>query len=192
MEDAYYPAVKKKFAMSQDKIEGMMKRLEDAHLLRKISGVGQGYIVGNDYILSDPVQTFDEFLIIAREGVFPRLPRPEWCTDERYTVYRPPVQDGVPAIGTDQQTLKKETEEESIWKSVLGVLEPSVPTTTYNIFLQDTTLLSIIDGVATIHVEKPHTLDWLKRQMEGKIRKALSIELSMAGKPGVDSVLFDL
>ena len=84
--------LKKKFAVSQDKIEGMMKRLEDAHLLRKVSGASNGFNVGNDYILSDPVQTLDEFLIVACEGVFPRLPRPEWCTDERYTVYRLSVQ----------------------------------------------------------------------------------------------------
>lgn len=184
--------LKKKFAVSQDKIDGMMKRLEDAHLLRKVSGAGQGFMVGNHYILSDPIQTLDEFLIVACEGVFPRLPRPEWCTDERYTVYRPPVHYRVPAIGTDQQTLKKRTEEEILWNSVLKALESSVPSATYNIFLADTSLLSVADGVAIVLIEKPHTLDWLQRQMAGKIRKTLAVELSMAGKPAISNVEFQI
>src|SRR6266508_5395225 len=63
--------MRKKFGIGQHKIEAMLKRLGEAHLLGKVSGSREGeWITRNTYILSDPVQNLEEFLTIAREGLF--------------------------------------------------------------------------------------------------------------------------
>src|SRR5205814_7359531 len=67
-----YRQMKKKFGVSYDKIEAMLRRLDAAHLLKKESGVRRenGYNTRNNYILSDPIPTLDEFLTVAGESVF--------------------------------------------------------------------------------------------------------------------------
>jgi hypothetical protein len=135
----------------------------------------------NDYLLADPVQTLEEFLTIARESLFPRGLNPEWaevCTDNRYMVYPPSVQEDVPEIGTDQQTLKTE---QGVWDSVLTQLQLSVPANTFAVFRQGTELLSITDGVATIGTNRSHACEWLQVQMAPRIKKVLAVELSARG-----------
>ena len=49
----------------------MLERLEKAHLLTKESGTRIGIVnERNDYILSDPIPTLDEFLEVAAENLF--------------------------------------------------------------------------------------------------------------------------
>ena len=69
--------------IGQKKIQGMMLNLERAHLLSKESGYRKGEYgdnVQNVYILSDPVQTLEEFIKIAQQGFFPYPLRSEWHT----------------------------------------------------------------------------------------------------------------
>jgi hypothetical protein len=72
--------MKKKFDISFDKLDAMLRRLDAAHLLKKESGVRKdnGMNTRNDYILSDPIPTLDEFLTVAGEGVFGVALKPEW------------------------------------------------------------------------------------------------------------------
>jgi hypothetical protein len=65
----------------QRKIEAMMRRLDEAHLLEKVSGYRagtDGENIPNHYILSDPIPELAEFLAVAAEGYFPRLPKEAW------------------------------------------------------------------------------------------------------------------
>ena len=75
--------MKKKFGISFDKIDAMMKRLDVAHLLKKESGVRKdnGMTTRNDYILSDPIPTLDEFLTVASEGGFKLTLKSEYLVD---------------------------------------------------------------------------------------------------------------
>src|SRR2546421_3030719 len=65
--------IKKRFGIGQAKIEAMLARLANAHLLEKESGVGKddnGQNVDNNYTLSDPIPTLNEFLAVAAAGLF--------------------------------------------------------------------------------------------------------------------------
>jgi hypothetical protein len=73
--------MKRRLGVSQDKIEGMLRRLAKAHLLEKISGKRQGEKgadIANTYLLSDPIQELEEFLTVAAAGEFPQALREEW------------------------------------------------------------------------------------------------------------------
>jgi hypothetical protein len=176
--------IRKKFRMGQHKIEAMLKRLEAAHLLRKESGVGKGEYgrnTRNDYILSDPLQTLEEFLIVAQEGVFGAPLKEEWlCTQNEYTVNPSWVHSGVLILSTDQQTL---TAEQGVWKNVLEQLKLCMPAATFSMFMQDTELLSLAEGVATIATPKPHTVDWLRNRLGPKIKRAIECELRLLDTP---------
>lgn len=94
--------MKRKFGISQDKIEAMLKRLTKAHLLKKVSGQGsgnKGENVTNTYELSDPIQSLDDFLVVAKTGEFPQPLKVEWRQYERNPV--PEIGTGaLPKIGT--------------------------------------------------------------------------------------------
>jgi hypothetical protein len=127
--------MKKKFSISFDKLDAILRRLDAAHLLKKESGVrkANGMNTRNDYILSDPILTLDEFLTVASEGVFGVSLKPEWtgqilssqpdisvqlelknrpesgqspCPDFRDTHESETGTRRESEIGTDQQTLK--------------------------------------------------------------------------------------
>jgi DnaA N-terminal domain len=127
--------LKKKFDISFDKLDAILHRLDAAHLLRKESGVRKdnGMNARNHYILSDPIPTFDEFLMVAGEGLFGIPLKPEWIapnmSSQLNTSSQPEFKDRletnqtpcpgnrdtsgseigtlrVPEIGTNQQTLK--------------------------------------------------------------------------------------
>jgi hypothetical protein len=170
--------MRKKFGMGQTKLEGMMRRLEEAHLLKKISGQTGDWVVRNGYVLSDPIQTLEEFLTVAREGAFPRPLNSEWlpCTQNGYTAYPNQVHERVPKTGTDQQTL---TTEQTVWDRVLEQLKTSLPQNTFAAFLEGTDLLSVVDGVATIHIDKPHAIDWLSNRMGSKLPRMIETELRL-------------
>src|SRR3954469_2043217 len=65
----------RRLSVSQVKLTNMMARLDQAKLLEKVSGYrkgDEGENIPNHYILSDPVQTLDEFLVLAAAGIFGR------------------------------------------------------------------------------------------------------------------------
>ena len=92
-----------KFGISQKKLTTILKRLEQAHLLFKESGVKGGMTVRNDYILSDPIPSLNEFLGVAAENLFrlPLLPG-----------YMPSQSDGDATCITEQYT---DTTEQYTW-----------------------------------------------------------------------------
>lgn len=74
--------MKKKFHVSQGKLEAMLRRLDAAQLLKKVSGQGKGEHgehVANHYVLSDPIQTLQEFLLVANAGEFSVPLKAVWC-----------------------------------------------------------------------------------------------------------------
>jgi hypothetical protein len=146
--------MKRRLHVSQDRLEAMMVRLDAAHLLKKVSGYHQGdegANIPNHYILSDPIQTLEEFLSVAAAGVFSRPLKEEWqefLADD--PLYRNSVQGvpevgtaPVPEIGTDKQTsfLKQTgviTENDRLWESVLATLKLQLPAASFYSFVADT------------------------------------------------------
>jgi hypothetical protein len=111
--------MKRRLGVSQDKIEGMLRRLTKAHLLEKISGKRKGEKgadIANTYLLSDPIQELDDFLTVAVAGEFPQALREEW---KDYFATPVPISgtaprtDGrygpVPMAGTHKHTSIKQT-----------------------------------------------------------------------------------
>jgi hypothetical protein len=111
--------MKRRLGVSQDRVEAMLDRLTQAHLLKKFSGRRKGKKkanVANTYVLSDPIQELEDFLAVAAAGAFPQPLRAEWkrpkeppvpeigtggCTGNRYRA--------VPEIGTHKHTSYKQT-----------------------------------------------------------------------------------
>jgi hypothetical protein len=180
--------MKKKFRISQDKIEAMMRRLDRAHLLKKESGYRKGedgMNVRNDYILSDPIQTLDEFLTVAQEGGFLISLREEWCTAEsctenRYTDVPPNGTAPEPESGTDQQTLKtKHTSARTVdprWQIVLNDLQLSLATKTFERFLDGTDLIEITNQTAVIGTSQAYARDWIENRLSDRIRRLLGVD----------------
>ena len=184
--------MKTRFRIGSHKLDAMMKRLDDAHLLKKESGYREGEInTRNNYLLSDPIQTLDEFLIVATEGVFGRPLRSEWLCSQNENMDVPETRTPyVPETSTDQQTLNtKQTAdsvENKLWNNVLKQLQ--LPADTFNTFLADTSFQGVEDGVAVITTSCSYAKDWLENRMCNQIKKVLSVELRMNGGQKIDSV----
>ena len=183
--------MKKRLSISYDRLHAMMVRLEQAQLLKKVSGFRQGSDgenIPNHYILSDPIQSLEEFLVVAAEGVFGVALKEEWlrpasvdpCPENRDTLSRNSDQSPVPEIGTLNILKKHET---VVWDRVLEQLKPSMPSATFASFLQDTKLLSLAEGVAVITTDRPHTVDWLRNRLGPKIKRAIECELRLLDTP---------
>jgi hypothetical protein len=181
----------RRLGVGQRKLEAMMARLDGAHLLKKESGFRRGKDqanITNSYLLSDPIQTLDEFLTVAAEDLFPRALKPEWvpCTRNEYRGVR--ELDTAPVCETDtyKQTLNTkqtgDTEEITLWDRVLSVLKLQTAPATFNSFVVDTNLKSIVDGMATVATSKPFAIDWLENRMKNNIRKTLNLELRLMGE----------
>lgn len=179
--------MKKRLSIGQPKIDAMMKRLDAAHLLRKESGVREGnHTISNNYILSDPIPTLEEFLLVANEGLFGKKP----CTYFEYTssgsvpiLGTPPVPilstPSVPDLGTHKQTLKTEqTLTEQIWDSVLKTLKLQLPSASFSAFLQGTTL-QLENSTALVTTPNTFSIDWLQNRMSKKLLFAINQELRM-------------
>jgi hypothetical protein len=192
--------IRAKFRMGHNRFTAILNRLEQAHLLRKESGVGKGEYgrnTRNGYILSDPVQTLDEFLTLAREGVFGVLPRGEWlCVRNGHTNVFETDTSYVPETDTDQQTLtSKQTDEpfeDKLWQQVLSTLKNQTPAATFNSFVVDTKLLSIVDGVATVTTTRPFAIDWLRNRMKNNLQKTLNLELRLENSPQVTDLVIEV
>jgi hypothetical protein len=184
-----------KFGISQKKLMAMIKRLEQAHLLVKESGMRVGTVnARNNYILSDPIPTLEEFLEVAAEGLF-RLPlvpgfaitpapiqpiaiEPP-CITEQYIDVSP--SNTYPCITEqyDQQTLNtKQTSGRTVdtrWQAVLDDFEISLPAKTFERFVSDSTLLEIVDGVAVVGTPQAYARDWIENRLSDRLKRALGV-----------------
>jgi len=189
----------KKFRMGQHRIEGMMKRLSDAKLLEKISGYQKGENsenIPNHYIISDPVQTLDEFLLLAANGVFGRELLPQWkeyiegYSRDGYRVYSDELQPLIAetAISNILPNKKQDSELDILWSSVLDTLRLQLPASTFNSFLENTQLLELCDGVATVTLANSKAKDWIENRLARQLKQLLSIE----GKTQVDTLHIEI
>jgi hypothetical protein len=179
----------KRVGVSQKKLFTMMRRLDEAHLLKKESGYRKGRDnanLANRYILSDPIQTLDEFLIVAAEGLFARPLKPEWhppCITEQYRAVLPAPTPPVSPEPTEKQTsfLQQtgDTKEDRLWDAVLSTLQTQIPSASFQSFVADTRLVSMKGAVATIATPRTFAKDWLENRLSNHLRKALNLELRM-------------
>ena len=170
-------AMRKKFGVSQDLIEGMLGRLDRAKLVVKVSGLRTGIRnARNEYILSDPISQLEQFLTIRDMGLFDvaeigTLQNGDHvaeigtyvCAGNRYTP--------APEIGTPEQTsINRE-----IWTNILSILNQHLghDQTT---FFDGSRLESLEGGIATIVTNRAASVDWLNRQMGPQLRRMLSVE----------------
>ncbi len=177
-----------RLCVGQKKLRGMMFNLERAHLLTKESGYRKGekgMNIQNSYILSDPIQTLDEFILVAQENLFPHPLRSQWridvpCVPEEHTPVCVENTDPVCLEYTQKQTLKsKQTSEKQIdprWEEVLAYLKMQMPQRTFDMFLGDTDLTSIEEGVAVIGTTNAYAKDWIEARLGPKIARALNVE----------------
>jgi hypothetical protein len=184
--------MKRRLSVSQDRLQAMMKRLDQAKLLEKISGYRKGEDgenIPNHYILSDPVQTLEEFLVLASSGLFGRPLQEEWqayleeidpCTENRYTPYGSPVHPPVPEIDTYKQTSFSNKQEmsnlENLWNAVLATLKLQLLSTTFIAFIEDTRLLAIDNAIATVELANPSAKDWVEQRLSRQLKHLLFIE----------------
>jgi hypothetical protein len=189
----------KRLDMTFHRVTAMTKRLETAHLLHMFSGAGQGgkgQNITSEYRLWDPIQKLADFLVVAKSGVFGMTLRDEWINrleelqlpesqesleeedDRRENSNRvlqklehPPVEE----IATYNR-LKKQEQGGGIWDSVLKSLERQLTATTFQLYVRDSRLLHIEDGVATIELPREECLAWVERQLSNNIRRSLSFE----------------
>jgi hypothetical protein len=190
-----YRQIKRKFRIGQKKIDAMLTRLDDAKLLKKVSGFRAGdeaENISNHFILSDPIPTLSEFLQVASDNLFSRPLKTEWSAVLTETTLYPkevqgvPISDAdpVPERGTQQQTLK--TEQDGIWSAVLQFLQLSLSSESYQNYLRGSRLLKIEGECATVGLLRPEFIEWMQCQMAGKIAKLLTAE----GGKEVESVTF--
>lgn len=162
--------MKKKFGISQDKIESMLRRLHDAHLLRKESGVGRGEDgrnTNNGYTLSDPLPTLEMFLAVASEGVFGVPISGTYQADPVPEIGTPPV----PEIGRQEQTSSLQ----QTWGRILSELKLTMVSSTFSVFLSDITL-EIAEKTAVIRTPNTFAHTWIETQMKAKLLKLLRYE----------------
>lgn len=182
--------MKQKFRIGQARIDAMLKRLDEAHLLKKISGVRSGVVnTQNHYVLSDPINELPEFLAAAVSGGFGRPLHPEWEADS----YVPEMGTYIPEMGTthvpEMGTLKHtliEQKGDTIWNSVLLQLRTQILEATFYTFVANTQLEKIEGDTATIIA--PRANNWLDRQMLKQFRTALNLELRLAGRPEIKEI----
>lgn len=188
--------MKQRFGVGQTKIDAMLTRLAQAHLLKKQSGLERrvdGKTARNNYILSDPIPTLEEFLTVAAEGILglqllPEYqPMPEISRTQNGYEHVPKMGTShVPEMGTDQQTLNTQQTDDSfeykLWGNVMLSLKQSITSASFNAFLEETKLQSLEDGVATITTPRTHAVEWIENRLGNQIRKLIQTELRMAGQ----------
>ena len=167
----------RRLSTSQVKIYGMMERLEKAHLLRKETGFR------NSYVLSDPIPTLNEFLIVASMDSFSASLLEQWksCIENQYEIDEPVLKDDTEVVlknDTNKQTSKKKQkgDQSDIWIAFLQDMKMQLPKNTYDIFLSGTTLQAIEDSTAVIGITAIYTKDWVENRMANKIKYALKVD----------------
>ncbi len=190
--------------VSYSRLKAMMERLERAKLLEIVSGfqAGEdGANIANSYILSDPVQTLDEFLYLAAADMFIHTKcktvngeqvemvcgklKPEWQAyieeEDPLREYRARVvlnsrEEPYAEIAIYKQTSLLETEVDLWWSNVLETLRQQTHQTTYYSFVEGSTLLSLTDGTAVVKLPNARAIDWCERQLSNRVVRLLSIE----------------
>jgi len=170
--------MRKKFGISNDKVYSMLDRLEKAHLLNKESGTRVGTVnTRNDYILSDPIPTLEEFLEVAVEGLFrlPLLANYKACSGNRNIDVPEIGTTHVPISGTDQQTLKdKQTSGEQV-DPRLEELKFSIGEKTFNRFLNGAQIVEITEEFAVIGTSYSYAKDFIQNRLGEKIARLLNV-----------------
>jgi hypothetical protein len=173
----------RRLAISQVKIDNMMKRLDQAKLLEKVSGYRGGEDGGNipnHYILSDPLQTLEEFLAVAAAGVFGRDLKEEWrsdpCIENQYTPYLLSMHPPVSEINTYKQTSSLLKQEDLWWSEILSMMKQQLTDATYYSTLEGSQLQSLTEGRATVLLNRPAAREWCERQLGKRISDLLTIE----------------
>jgi hypothetical protein len=194
----------RRLGISQRKLDAMMKRLIQAGLLEKVSGyqAGEdGENVPNHYLLSDPIPTLQEFLITTAEGKFGVELKEYW---REYITEQDPVREmhtgGVRENDTpvreadtdpvrESHTIYKQTssikqgnELDQIWDSVLESLRAQMPFSSFVSFVEDTQLVAMDSGCATIALGNPAARDWVENRLARNIKSLLNIELRIANR----------
>jgi hypothetical protein len=179
----------RRLSVSQVKLTNMMARLDQAKLLEKVSGYrkgDEGENIPNHYILSDPVQTLDEFLILGAAGVFGRPLNEAWqdypCIENQYTPYSVSIQPPVSEINTYKQTLinkQGNSELEQLWSAVLETLKLQLPQPTFRSLIESAKLVALDDQTATIELVNPAAKDWIESRLARHLKQLLYIEGKM-------------
>lgn len=187
--------IKQRFGMGYGRYAGIMKRLERAKLIVKVSGVRGGQPnVNNEYFLSDPIPYMDEFVAVMEAGLFD----PESETDPRHeSEIDPWVESEIDSGGgSDSEQLKQtsslnipgeQTDDliKTAWKNVLAILKQHLQAETYHRFLEDVTFISLDEGTITLATNKPYVRDWLALRMDKRLVQLFKIEMSvLAGAKG--------
>jgi hypothetical protein len=181
--------IERRLGIGWGKLNAMMTRLARAHLLEKISGVGagdKGENVPNGYLLSDPYPTLEEFLMVFqdqlkeqwKEYLASNYPDSEIESPPDSEIESPVREIESPAVSgieSHKQTSSKQTEWNSLWESVLDTLRLQLPASTYRSFVEDTQLVDLSDGVATV-TSSLKAKDWLENRMARQLKQLLSIE----------------
>jgi hypothetical protein len=182
--------MQRRLGVGWGRLDAIMKRLEKAHLLEKESGVGQGEKgenVSNTYLLSDPFPTLEEFLIAFknqlkeqwREYVGINYPDSEIESPPDSKTESPVRETESPAdsiLESHKQTSYKQTEWDDLWNAVLETLRFQVPATTFRSFLENSQLIEVCDGVATVRLSDPTSKDWIENRMARQLKQLLTIE----------------
>ncbi len=176
----------RRLSVSQVKLTAMMARLDQAKLLEKVSGYRageEGENIPNHYILSDPVQTLDEFLILAAAGVFDRQLNEAWqeypCIENQYTPYQLSIHPPVSEINTYKQTLNTKQDDSEfgqLWSAILETLKLQLPQTTFRSFVESTRLVGLEGQTAMIELSNAATKDWIENRLARQIKQLLYIE----------------
>jgi hypothetical protein len=173
----------RRLCISQRKVEGIMNNLIAAHLLTKESGFRKGELgknIQNTYILSDPIQTLDEFIAVAQENLFPYPLRSEYsidpCTREAYS---PVCEEGTPPVReehTQKQTSSfKQTSEKQI-DPAFEELRFLIGEKTFDRFMDGAKLIAIGEGTAVIGIINAYAKDWIENRIKDKIKRSLKVE----------------
>jgi len=176
----------RRFRIGYAKYAAMVKRLDRAKLLVKISGVRDTGNVGNDYILSDPVPHLDEFLAILDAGLFDPVSETE--TPPVSVLKTPPVSEiatpPVSVLKTLKQTSLQQTSSEQTddflfkaWTNTLEILKQHQPFELSSTLLANLTLKSVENKVAVIAIADPKAKDYIQNRYSKRILDFFNVEL---------------
>jgi hypothetical protein len=182
--------MQRRLGVGWGRLDAIMKRLEHAGLLQKESGIGQGdkgENISNTYLLSDPLPTLEEFLIAFkdqlkeqwREYLVTNYPDSKTESPPDSKTESPVRETESPAVSISEshkQTSYKQTEWDDLWNSVLETLKHQMLATTFRSYLENTQLIDLCDGVATIMLSDPRSRDWIENRMARQLKQLLTIE----------------
>lgn len=81
---------------------------------------------------------------------------------------------------------------QELWRNVLVSIKTTLPPVTYYSFVEQTLLISVEDGAATVLTGDPAALDWLQNRFANQFKSELNYYLRSAGKPPVASIQIEV